>query len=102
MEILYTVSTGTNENHKKKQSVDTVIPFLPLTTFIVKGENEMECYNRICAYLTSLYFDFDGEINVTVTNGISFVLTKWVDYEYYCRAIYVRPIHMVKGEFYCL
>lgn len=102
MEILYTVSTGTNESAKKKQSVDTVIPFLSFTSFIVKGENEMECCNRICAYLTALYFDFDGEINVTVTNGISFILTKWVDNEYYCRAIYVRPVHIVKGEFHYL
>ena len=102
MEILCTVSTGTNENHKKKHSVDTVIPFLPFTSFIVKGENEMECYNRICTYLTSLYFDFDGEINVTVTNGISFMLTKWVDNEYYCRSIYVRPAHTAKDEFYYL
>lgn len=99
MEILYTVSTGTNDSGKKKHYVDTVIPFLPMTSFIVKGKNESECYNRICSYLTALYFDFDGEIDISVTNGISFILTKWVDNEYYCRAMYVRPVHIVKDEF---
>lgn len=102
MEAIYLVSTGTNENFTKKHSVDSVIPFLPRTTFIVKGKDEMECYNRISSYFKALYFDFDGEIEECITDSISFILSKRVDNEYYCRAINVRAICIVKDEIYYL
>jgi hypothetical protein len=112
MEIIYAVSTGTNENYKRRHYVENIIPFLPRTTFIVKGKNETECRNRILAYFKALYFDFDGEIEEyydfdgeieqRITNSISFMLTKWVDDEYYCRAINVRAIRTIKDEIYYL
>lgn len=110
MEIIYAVSTGTNENYKMKHYVENIIPFLPRTTFIVKGKTETECCNKISSYFKALYFDFDGEIGEYfdfdgeieehITNSISFMLTKWVDGEYYCRAINVRAIRIIKDEIY--
>lgn len=112
MEIIYAVSTGTNETYKRANYVEKIIPFLPRTTFIVKGKNETECRNRISTYIKALYFDFDGEISENyefdneivkhITNSISFMLTKWVDGEYYCRAIDVRAIRIVYDEIYYL
>ena len=102
MEIIYDVSTGTNENYKRKHYVENIIPFLPRTTFIVKGKTETECCDKISAYFKALYFDFDGEIEQRITNSISFILTKRVDDEYYCRAINVRAIRSIKDEIYYL
>lgn len=108
MEIIYGISTGTNETYKRKNYVEKIIPFLPRTTYIVKGKNETECCNLISAHIKLLYFNFDGEIaenfgfdNEIVKHmniSISFMLTKWVDDEYYCRAIDVRAIRIVKDE----
>lgn len=112
MQIIYAVSTGTNENYKMKHYVENIIPFLPRTTFIVKAKTETECCNKISSYFKALYFDFDGEIgeyfdfdgeiNEHITNSISFMLTKRVDDEYYCRAINVRAIRIIKDEIYYL
>lgn len=103
MEIIYVVSTGTNDISKNKQPVESVIPFLPRTTFNVKGKNEMECFNKISTFFKSLYFEFDGIIEECIEdNNISFILTKWIYNEYYCRAINVRAIRIVKDEIYYL
>lgn len=108
MEIIYGISTGTNETYKRKNYVEKIIPFLPRTTYIVKGKNETECRNLISAHIKSLYFDFEGEIaeNFGFDNEIvkhmnistTFMLTKRVDDEYYCRAIDVNAIRIVKDK----
>lgn len=51
---------------------------------------------------TCKYFVSDGEIEECITDSISFILTKWVDNEYYRRAINVCAICTVKDEIYYL
>lgn len=98
MQIIYGISTATNESYGKRYNIDSVIPYLSRSTYIVRGENEMECFNKICNYFRTLYFHFDGEIETCIrgTNDISFILSKWVDNEHYCRAINVYTIRTIK------
>lgn len=108
MQVIYSIVTVTNESYgkkyNKKYNIESVIPYLSRTTFIVRGDNEIQCFNKICNYLRTLYFHFDGEIETCIrgTNDISFILSKWVGDEHYCRAINVYAIRVVKDEIYYL
>lgn len=104
MQVIYNVVTATNESYGKKYNIESVIPYLPRTTFIVRGDNEIQCFNKICNYFRTLYFHFDGEIETCIrgTNDISFILSKWVGDEHYCRAINVYAIRTIKDEIHYL
>lgn len=104
MQVIYSIVTATNESYGKKYNIESVIPYLPRTTFIVRGDNETQCFNKICNYFRTLYFHFDGEIETCIrgTNDVSFILSKWVENEHYCRAINVYAIRTVKDEIYYL
>lgn len=104
MQVIYSIVTATNESYGKKYNIESVIPYLPRTTFIVRGENEMQCSNKICNYLRTLYFPFDGEIEKCIkgTKEVTFILSKWIEKEHYCRAINVYAIRTIKDEIYFL
>lgn len=98
MQVIYSVATATNDTYEKKYNVESVIPYLSKNTFIVIGDNETQCFNKICNYFRTLYFYFDGEIEMCIRNAndISFILSKCVDNEHYCRTINVHNICVVK------
>lgn len=104
MQVIYSVVTVTNESYGKKYNIESVIPYLPRTTFIVRGDNETQCFNKICNYFRTLYFHFDGEIETCIrgTNDISFILSKWIGDEHYCRVINVYAIRTIKDEIHYL
>lgn len=104
MQVIYSITTATNDSYGKKYNIETVIPFLPRTTFIIRGENEMQCFNKICTYFRALYFHFDGKFEKCIrgTNSVSFILSKCVEYAHYCRVIDVNAIKVVKDDIYYL
>ena len=104
MQVIYSVATATNDSYEKKYNVESVIPYLSKNTFIVRGNNETQCFNKICNYFRTLYFYFEGKIEMCIrnTNDISFILSKWIEDEHYCRVINVYNIRVVKGEIYYL
>ena len=104
MQVIYSIATATNDSYGKKYNIESVIPYCSKNTVIVRGDNETQCFNKICNYFRTLYFHFDGEIEMCIRNAndISFILSKWVGDEHYCRAINVYAIRKVKDEIYYL
>ena len=104
MQVIYSIVTVTNESYGKKYNIESVIPYSPRTIFIVRGDDETQCFNKICNYFRGVYFNFDGEIETCIRgkNDVSFILSKWIDNEHYIQAINIYGIKVVKNEIYYL
>lgn len=100
MKTIHRLHATTIRTYRTNLSVESVFPPLPSTTFIVEGENEMECFNKIITFFKTLHSQFDGEIREDISDGadILFVLFKQFDNGYFRRAIRISLICKVKDE----
>lgn len=99
MKTIYRLYATTARTNRTNLSVESVFPPLP-SNFIVEGENETECFNKIITFFKTLYSQFDGEIREDISNeaDILFVLFKQFDNGYFRRAIRISLICKVKDE----
>lgn len=103
MQVIYSITTATNDNYGKKYDIETVIPYRTKTTFIVRGDNETQCLNKLFNYFSSYYFTIIPKIECAVnTYGATILVQKFIDNEYYCRTISILPIKSVKDKIFYL
>lgn len=103
MQVIYSVTTATNDSYGKKYNIETVIPYRTKTTFIVRGDNETQCLNKMFNYFSSYYFTINPKIECTLNNyGATILVSKCIDNEFYGRVINIYPIKSVKDEIFYL
>lgn len=103
MQVIYSITTATNDSYGKKFNIETVIPYKTRTMFIVRGDNETQCLNKLINYFSSYYFTLNPKIECTLNTYCSSILvSKCIDNEFYCRSINIYPMKSVTDEIFYL
>lgn len=103
MQVIYSITTATNDSYGKKYDIETVIPYRTKTVFIVRGDNETQCLNKMFNYFSSYYFVINPKIECSVnTYGATILVQKFIDNEFYCRTINIFSVKSIKDEIFYL
>lgn len=96
----HNVSATTFSAHAINLSGEIIFPPLPPKIFIVEGENETECFNKIITFFKTLNAQFDGEVTEETSDGTDMIfrLYKVFPNGYCRRTIRVCIISKIKDD----